>query len=126
MKKLEKKILNKVFWFETKKTAGQIIGEVVGLATAGFFGLIFLSLFFDQVVRQGTADLLSNFFEDWEVVKDYFSDTVYIIFEEIPKELLALIIICLIIFIVLVYLFIKNFVKIKNRAKALIKFWFKR
>lgn len=124
MKKLEKKILDKVYRFETKKTVGQIVGEIVGLATVIFFGYIFISLFFDQVFQQGTADLLENFFDDWEIVKKYLTDTVFIIFEETPKELLLLILICLVILAVLIYIFAKNFAKIKNRLKVLIKFWF--
>ena len=123
MKKLEKKILDKVYRFETKKTASQIIGELVGLITVVFFGYIFISLFFDQVFQQGTFDLLENFFDDWEIVKKYLADTVFIIFEETPKELLLLILICLVILAVLIYIFTKNFVKIKNRLIALIKFW---
>ena len=124
MKKLEKKILDKVYRFETKKTVGQIVGELVGLVTVIFFGYIFISLFFDQVFQQGTFDLLGNFFDDWEIVKKYLADTIFIIFEETPKELLLLILVCLVILVILIYLFIKNFVKIRNRLIALVKFWF--
>lgn len=124
MKKLEKKILDKVYQFETKKTVSQIISEILGLVTVIFFGYIFISLFIDQIFQLGTFDLLGNFFDDWEVVNKYLTDTVFIIFEETPKELLLLIFIYLVILVILIYLFFKNFVKIRNRLVALIKFWF--
>ncbi len=123
MKTLEDKILNKVYKFETKKTVFQVVGQVGGILIFVFLSYLFISVFLEEILYFNTFDVLKNLTEDFEIAKKTFFDTVFVLYEEMPKETLLFGIISLVIVFILVLIFIKSFVKIRNKLISLLKFW---
>lgn len=126
MKKLEKKILDKVYRFETKRTIKETVVKT---------GLILLSLLtlgyvaysvFQQLQSAQALDLLQLFQEDFETIKMYIAEVADTLYQELPKNEIVILLIAFITLIILLLFFAKNFAKIKQRTKAIIKFWFKK
>lgn len=123
MKKLEKKILKKIYQFEVKRTATEIFFKSAAFI---FFGLAFFllgSIFYEILKEQKTFDLFEIFSEDFEVIKRYFLDNIWLVFFELPKILLIILLIFTSLFIFLILTMVNNFKKIKNRVKSLLKHW---
>jgi len=121
MKKLEKKILKKVYFWEAKKTVFDLVLKMILFFSSGLFLLIFGQIFFEILDEQKTLDLLNFFNEDFEVVKKYFLDNVFIFFFEMPKFLLLLSLLFLVIFSLISFTLIKNFYILKNKVKSFFK-----
>jgi len=122
MKKLEKKILKKVYFWEAKRTVFDLVLKIILFFSSGLFLFILGQIFFEILVEQKTLDLLNFFNEDFEVVKKYFLENIFILFFEIPKFLLLLILIFLSIFSLVILTLIKNFYTLKNKIKSFFKF----
>ena len=121
MKKLEKKILKKVYFWEAKKTVFDLVLKMILFFSSGLFLLIFGQIFFEILDEQKTLDLLNFFNEDFEVVKKYFLDNVFIFFFEMPKFLLLLLLLFFAIFSLVILTLIKNFYILKNKVKSFLK-----
>lgn len=125
MKKLEDKILKKVFVFETKKTTSEMVSKIAVFVILGFLIFIFAAVIIDILNEQKMFDLFELFQENFEVVRRYFFEVFYTFYQGIPKIILYILLFLVLILITLIYLFIKNFAYLKNRIKSIIKFWFK-
>lgn len=123
MKTLEDKILSQIYKFETKKTLFQLIGQISGILAFVFLSYLFISVFLEEILYFDTLDVLKNLTGDFEIARKTFSDTIFVIYEEMPKETLIFGIISLFIVIILILIFIKSFVKIRNKLVPLLKFW---
>ena len=123
MRKLEKKILKKVYRFETKRTLKEIFLKSIAFIFLGLAIFIFSNIFYEILKEQKTFDLLEIFTEDFEVMKKYFFDNVSLIFFELPKVLLVVLLILLSLLIFLLLTLMKNYKKIKNKIKSLLKYW---
>jgi len=123
MKKLEKKILKKVYFWEAKRTIFDLFLKMILFFSSGLFLLIFGQIFFEILDEQKTLDLLNFFNEDFEVVKKYFLDNVFIFFFEMPKFLLLLLLLFFAIFSLVILTLIKNFYILKNKVKSFLKFF---
>lgn len=122
MRKLEEKILKKVYQFEIKRTATEIVLKGLAFIFLGLAVFLFGSIFYEIIKEQKTFDLLEIFTEDFEVVKKYFFDNISLFFFELPKVLLIILSIFASLFIFLVLRVVKNFRKIKNKVKSLLKY----
>jgi len=122
MKNLEKKILKKVYFWEAKRTVFDLVLKMILFFSSGLFLFILGEIFFEILNEQKTFDLLNFFNEDFEVVKKYFLDNIFIFFFEIPKFLLLLILLFLVIFSLISLTLIKNFYILKNKVKSFLKF----
>jgi len=122
MKNLEKKILKKVYFWEVKRTVFDLVLKMTLFFSSGLFLFILGEIFFEILNEQKTFDLLNFFNEDFEVVKKYFLDNIFIFFFEMPKFLLLLILIFLAIFSLVFLTLIKNFNTLKNKIKSFLKF----
>lgn len=122
-KKLEEKILKKVYRFEAKRTLTEIFLKSIAFLFLGLAIFIFGSVFYEILKEQKTFDFLEVFSEDLEVVKRYFLDNISLVFFELPKVLLIILLIFTSLFIFLILTMVKNFKKIKNRVKSLLKHW---
>ena len=123
MKNLEDRILKKVYVFETKRT---IIGSIVKLVLYTLLaGFVFLTgqVILEILSEEGAFDLLQIIQEDIEVVKMYAWDTLYTFYQELPKELSLLFLAGVIILVVSAVMVVKHFKVIKNKMKALFRFW---
>lgn len=121
MKSLEKKILNKVYFWEAKRTVFDLILKIILFFSSGLFFLILGEIFIEILKEQKTWDLLNFFNEDFEVIKKYFLDNIFIFWLEIPKFLLLLILFFLVLFSLIILTLIQNFHILKNKVKSLIK-----
>jgi len=122
MKRLEKKILKKVYFWEAKRTVFDLVLKMILFFSSGLFLFILGEIFFEILNEQKTLDLLNFFNEDFEVVKKYFLDNIFIFFFEMPKFLLLLILLFLVIFSLICLTLIKNFYIFKNKVKSFFKF----
>jgi len=122
MKNLEKKILKKVYFWEAKRTVFDLVLKIILFFSSGLFLFILGEIFFEILNEQKTLDLLNFFNEDFEVVKKYFLDNIFIFFFEMPKFLLLLILLFLVIFSLICLTLIKNFYIFKNKVKSFFKF----
>lgn len=123
MKKLEEKIIKKVYRLETKKTAGYlfiriIFGVLLILATS----VLALSVI-DILNEQSSFALLEFFMEDVEVIKRYFISNITDFFQELPQPLTLILLICIILVLVLLFLSVRNYKRVKNKLISLYKFY---
>lgn len=125
MKKLENKIINKIYKFETKKTLSQIIGEIIFMALI-IFSLVFIfSIIIEILSDQKSFDLFNFFQDDLEVIKQYFFQNTWLFARELPLPLICILILLVVIFMLIIYTLFKNFNKIRNKLVSLYKFWSK-
>ncbi len=125
MDNLQKKILKKVYKYETLKTLGYLLTRALAVILL-FLGMIFLlQAIIQYYLASQTLDLLQLFTEDFDTIRQYFWDTLYIIYIESPKFRLTILGIIIFLFLILILTIVKNFVKIKRKVSLLIKFWIK-
>jgi len=123
---LDKKIISKIYLYETKKTFVQII---LWSLLAIFF--LILSIFFGTVIwglliEQESFDFLAILNQDVEVIKKFLFDNIFIFFAEIPKTLIVVFTIIIILLLFVIYGMIKNYKKNRNKIKSIISFWKKK
>jgi len=124
MKKIEDKIIKKVFVYETKKTFFQGILKIVFFIIISFLTVIIGQAAYEIIKESGSLDFVAIFGEDIEIIQKNLGDSMYVFFQETPKLLILLIFIGLAALIYLVLTFVKKYPIIRNRVKALLKFWF--
>lgn len=123
MKNLEKKIIKKVYYFETRQTLGQLffrLGVMIGLTIIGIFLITFT---IRELTQLQTLDLLEIFFEDVGVIKENIWEVFGTILQEIPAAEILFAISSLILAVILLVKLMQNFVKVKNKINSLINFW---
>lgn len=123
MKNLEDKILKKVYQFEANRTLFLISLELVSILLLVLALVVFGQVIIEILVEQKTLDLFQLFGEDFEAIRRYFFDTVYILYLEVPKILLLFWLLFLASLSFLTLTLVKNFSKIKNRVVSLLKYW---
>lgn len=125
MKKLENKIINKIYKLETKKTLSQILGEVIFTIFIIFSSIFIFSIIIEILNEQGSFGLLEFYRSDLEVIKYYLIQNTWSFIQELPFPLICILIILVVIFVLTIFVFLKNFNKIKTKLISLYKFWFK-
>lgn len=123
MKKLENKIIKKIYQIETKKTVSYLFFQLLFGLLFGFFALIFTLIFFDILTEQKSFDLLSFFQEDLEVFKKYFFENIIDFYQELPQPLTIFLLISLLLTLGTILILIKNYRKIKNKILLIYKFY---
>lgn len=126
MKKLEKKIIRRVYKLETKRTIAKVVGEIFLVALVASALLFIFSIIIDILNYQSSFDLLDFFKDDFEMVRDYFFNNLSLFVQELPPPLMLVLILLLTILALLMYMLLKNFKKIKNKAVSIYKFWLKK
>src|SRR3989344_4455218 len=121
MKKLEKKILKKVYSFETKDTLTNISLRLILMTGLTILVILFLTLTFEELNQQQTLDIFEIFYEDFIIFKENIFEVATTLFGELPIiEAFFSLAITVILFFLLIK-FIYNFVKIKNKIYSIIK-----
>jgi hypothetical protein len=123
MEKLENKILKKIYSWETKNTIVDMLIKIVSFLFVGFIIWLLSTIIIEILQEQKTFSLMDVFQEDFEVIKKYFFDIVYIFYQETPKIVLFLLIIGVAIIIFVSFKIINNFSKIRNKIRSLLKYW---
>ncbi len=87
---IRRAVMEKVVDFEERRTRRWFIKFfliLVGMLTilaGGTYGII------NEMIDRHTVDLLSLFREDWEIITEYWQDTLMVAWEESPQELIVL------------------------------------
>ncbi len=122
-KKIEEKIIKKIYQIETKKTFFDLFSKIFFILLFLSLTLIFFLVVIDILKEQNSFDLLSFFNDDFEVIKKYFFSNLITFYNELPKELTLSLIISITLLLSLIIIFLKNFKKIKNKLKSIYKFY---
>ena len=125
MKKLEDKIIKKIYRIETEKTIGRIIGEAVLISFIILSSVFIFSIIVEILNEQASFDLFDFLRDDFEVIKNNLFNNSLLFIQELPQLLTYILIGLLLLLIWLLYILLKNFSKIKNKLVSLYKFWFK-
>ncbi|MEK7597922.1 MAG: hypothetical protein AAB441_04735 [Patescibacteria group bacterium] len=125
MKKLEDKIIKKIYRMETEKTIGQIISEVSLTILLILSSLFIFSVIVEILNEQASFDLFDFLRDDFEIIRENFFNNSLLFVQELPLPLTYILIGLLLILVWLLYVFAKNFNNIKNKLISLYKFWFK-
>lgn len=124
-KTIEKKIIDRVYKYETRRTFVQLFIEVG--ATILLILLIFVPVLalFEIFTEQQTFELFHLFEQDREVIGKYFWETLLTFYQEIPKPILLMIFFGLISLLALLIYIIRHFSYFRNKVVNIIKYWIK-
>ncbi|MEK7633942.1 MAG: hypothetical protein AAB437_03810 [Patescibacteria group bacterium] len=125
MKKLEDKIINKIYKIEVKKTIGQIIGEVLLIIIVTLSSVFIFSVIVEILNEQTSFDLFDFLRDDFETIRDNFLNNLLLFIRELPSILTPILIGLLLLLIWLLFISFKNSNKIKNKLVSFYKFWLK-
>lgn len=125
MKKLENKILSKIYKLETKKTIGQIVSEVILIIIISLSSIFIFSVIVDILNEQASFDLFDFLRDDFEIIRNNFLNNSSLFVQELPLPLIYILIGLLLLLIWLMYIFAKNSNKIRNKLVSIYKFWLK-
>jgi len=123
MKKLEDKIIKKIYRMEAEKTIGQIISEVFLTILLILSSLFIFSVIVEILNEQASFDLFDFLRDDFEIIRENFFNNSLLFVQELPLPLTYILIGLLLILVWLLYVFAKNFNNIKNKLISLYKFW---
>lgn len=125
MKKLEDKIIKKIFKIEAEKTAGQIISEIILIVFIVLSSIFIFSVIVEVLNEQASFDLFDFLRDDFEIIRDNLFSNSLLFIQELPLPLTCILITLLLILACVLYISIKNSNKIKNKLVSIYKFWFK-
>ena len=123
MKTLEDKIINRIFRYEARKTILTLVVEFLAILFLILAVIITGQVIFEILNEQQSFDFFQLFGENFEVVKKFFFDTVYIFYLQLPKILVLFWLLFLSGLCFLILTSIKNFTRIKNKINSLLKIW---
>mgnify|MGYP001026415067 CR=1 FL=1 len=126
MKNLENKILKKIYFWEAKHLTFDLFLKFFLFLSSFLFFLILGEILLEILKEQKSFDLLNFYQEDFEVIKKYFFENVFVFWLEIPKFLLLLLFLTLSVFLTIILLVIKNFKIYKNKINNLFTWFLKR
>ena len=125
MKKLEEKIIKKIYRIETKKTVGQIINEAVLIIIMTLASMFMFSVIVEILNEQTSFDLFDFLRDDFETIRSYFVNNLLLFVQELPFPLIYIFFALLLILIWLICISFKNYNKVKNKLVSIYKFWLK-
>jgi len=125
MKKLEERIIKKIYKIETEKTIGQIISETVLIILITLSSMFIFSVIIEILNEQTSFDLFDFLRDDFETIRDNFFNNSLLFIRELPLPLIYILIGLLLLLIWLLFILAKNSSKIKNKLVSLYKFWLK-
>jgi hypothetical protein len=120
--KMANKVMKRVVAYEVKKTRTWFLKVVLGLLLALVIFLFSFWLTARDLIQSRTLDLLSLFREDFEIIKDYWQDTLVTVWEELPRNIIF---ICdaSIVFLIALFIFLKKKLPfMKNKVSAINKY----
>lgn len=125
MKKLEEKIIKKIYRMEAKKTIKQIISESVLVIIIILSAAFIFSVIVEVLNDQASFDLFDFLRDDFEIIQTNFLNNTLLFVQELPLPLTYILISLLLLLVWMLYIFVKNFNKIKNKIVSIYKFWIK-
>jgi len=125
MKKLEDRIIKKIYRIETEKTIGQIISEAALIILIVLSSMFIFSVIVEILNEQASFDLFDFLRDDFETIRDNFFNNSLLFIQELPLPLIYILIGLLLLLIWLLFILAKNSNKIKNKLVSIYKFWLK-
>lgn len=125
MKKLEDRIIKKIYRIETEKTIGQIISEAALIILIVLSSMFIFSVIVEILNEQASFDLFDFLRDDFETIRDNFFNNSLLFIQELPLPLIYILIGLLLLLIWLLFILAKSSNKIKNKLVSIYKFWFK-
>lgn len=125
MKNLEQKILKNVYILETKQTLSEIIIRTVSVVILVGLSIFIVADIIRILVQQQTLDVLQLFQEDREIIQSNLKEVINTLYIELPLFEIMLTLVLLLITIIIMMLFVKNYARIKKKIHALKKYWIK-
>ncbi len=122
MSKLDDKIINKVYNFETKRTGKNVLLTAILFVVVIFSVITAFQIMLEEVLAEKSLDMLDIFQEDIEVIKMYYGEALHVIYDSVPKFHLIIFISGSIIILFLLILTIFNFSRIRNRIRSIISY----
>jgi len=126
MKKLEDKILKKVYILETKKTVTSSVVKTLVFVLSGLGAFLFIQILAEEFFDMKTFSLFEIMQEDGEVIIKHIGGVLSSVFQEIPISMVLITLFFIVILMVVSLTFVRNFGKIRHRTVSLFKFWVKR
>jgi len=126
MKKLEDKIINRIYKIETRKTIEKIISEASLIILIVLSSLFIFSVIVEILNEQSSFDLFDFLRDDFETIRSFFVNNLLLFVQELPLPLIYVFFGLLLILIWLVYISFKNYNIVKNKLVSLYKFWVKK
>lgn len=123
MKKLEDRILKKVYVMETRKTSLSFLVKSALFLVSGFTAFLFTQVLVELFTEERTFNVLEILNDDWEVVSHHLGDILYVFFAETPKIILLVVFLAALSTGWVVLTFVKNFGKMRHKVNALVRFW---
>ena len=121
--KLTVKIMNRVVDME-KNNIGSWIRRSAFVLLLLIGGLIAsLVILVDEFSKHQSFALLNLFYEDIEIISDYWRDTLLIFWEEAPQMMIVIFLVFSILFILILLLIKKGIVIIKRKLKSIDKYF---
>lgn len=119
---ISKNVMRRVVSFEKKRSYGWIIklGSLLAISLVSAILFIFFAL--QELTEQKTFELLSLFQEDWEIIKDYWKDTLDIFWIEVTQTKIAFGVLILAIVVLLLFFQKKKIKLIAKKLKVLVKY----
>lgn len=125
MKKLEEKIIKKIYRIEIKKTFGQIVTETILIVIISLSSVFMFSVIVEILNEQASFDLFDFLRDDFETIRFNFLNNSLLFIQELPLPLTYILVGLLLLLIWLLFILIRNFNKIKNKLVSIYKFWLK-
>jgi len=123
MKKLEDKIIDRVYVFETKKTLLSAVIKIVSIGMLVIATSTFALVIIETLNEKETFSVIDIFQENLQAVHTYLLDVVYVFFVEIPKLHALFFIVGLFVLVAVLWVFVKNMTRIRNKVRSLLRYW---
>src|SRR3989338_8364031 len=123
MKKLEDKIIKKVYGWEIKKTGFSLFTKTILFFVFGLLSVFFTQILIEVFFETGSDNVFEILQEDWQVITKHGVDVVFSLYQEIPKSLVFVIFISSLISLIVLLTFVKNFGIMRYKVIALLRYW---
>lgn len=125
MKKLEDKILKKIYKIETRRTFEQILSKSILIILLSISSIFIFSIIVEILNEQASFDLFDFLRDDFEMVQTFIFNNITLFIQELPLPLVYILLGLIFLLIWIIFILIKNINKIKNKLFSFYKFWFK-
>ena len=121
MKQLEKKIIDSVYVYETRRTVLTVVGHFIVLLCS--IGVIIMSivLMIQEIRYQDGISLLTLIIDDFETFRLYIFDVLYVIFYDFPKIIFVLFGVASFMFGLVLCVLVRNADILRNRIISIMR-----
>lgn len=114
--------MKKVVGYEKRRVVSWILTILVGFIV--FLVIAAISFWYTAVILGQTKslELLTLFREDWEVIREFWRETIIIFFQELPTDSLLILVISIIFLLVIIIYSLKRWGRLKRKLSNIDQF----